>query len=222
MQWNNHSKFEGQHAFLSPSKSSWINWDNDTLEQRYYGQYSQTIGTLLHELAKDLITHKRRLHKYDHLIIENKLDTNYIPRFAYDTNVILPNLMAFVNDGIGFRMSSEVVLYYSDACFGTCDAISYDIDANMLRIHDYKSGLTTAKMEQLLLYSALFVLEYLPSPKTFANLTTELRIYQNVVEDEIASPNIVVCNPTPDEISEFINYIKRGDEFVKTLKERGL
>ena len=220
MRWNDHSKLEGMHSFLSPSKGSWINWDEDTIEQRYYGQYSQTIGTVIHEVASNLIKSHRKLHKYDHLIIEYALDRNHIPRFAYDTNLILPNLIPFVNDAIGFDMSSEVVLYYSDNCFGTADAISYDMNKNFLRIHDYKSGLTPAKMEQPLLYAALFVLEYLPSPKVFAGLQTELRIYQNLVEGEQVTPNIVTCNPTPDEISTFMNYIRKGDDMINHLKER--
>ena len=30
----------------------------------------------------------------------------------------------------------------------------------ILRIHDYKSGITPAKMDQLMIYAALFCLEY--------------------------------------------------------------
>ncbi len=222
MRWNDHSKLEGLHSFLSPSKATWINWDEDTIEQRYYGQYSQQIGTVIHEVASKLIKSHRKLHKYDHLIIEYELDQNHIPRFAYDTSLILPNLMSFVNDAIGFGMSSEVVLYFSENCFGTADAISYDMSKNFLRIFDYKSGLTPAKMEQPLLYAALFVLEYLPSPKVFAELQTELRIYQNLVEGDVVTPNITTCNPTPDEIATFMNYIRRGDEMINHIREREL
>lgn len=222
MIWNDHSKLEGQHAFLSPSKASWINWDEETLEQRYYSQYSQAIGTVVHALAKDLITSRRKLHKYDHLIVEHELDKNFIPRYAYDVDLILPNLIPFVNDGIGFDMSAEVILYYNSYCFGTADAIAYDTNKNFLRIHDLKSGLTPAKMEQLLLYAALFVLEYLPNPKKFSTLQTELRIYQNVQDDSGYSPNIMVCNPTPDEIATFANYIRSESQFLQHLKEREL
>ena len=47
---------------------------------------------------------------------------------------------------------------------------------NLLRIHDYKSGEIEAHMEQLLIYDALFCLEYTVSPY---EIDHELRIYQN-------------------------------------------
>ena len=34
-------------------------------------------------------------------------------------------LNMFVNDAIGFKMTSEQVLYYSDNSFGTADAILF-------------------------------------------------------------------------------------------------
>ena len=220
MRWNDHSNLDGRHSFLSPSHPSWLEWDEDTIEQRYYGQYSQLIGTTIHEVAENLIKNRRKLHKYDHLVVEYNLDLVNVPRFAYDTSLILPNLMAFVNDANGFNMDPEKKLYYSENCFGTADAISYDMSKNFLRIFDYKSGLTPAKMEQPLIYAALFVLEYLPSPKVFANLQTELRIYQNVVEGDEVTPNITTCNPTPDEIASFMNKIRKGDDIINHILER--
>lgn len=35
MIWREHSTIRGQHAFLSPSKYSWINYDNDKLAESY-------------------------------------------------------------------------------------------------------------------------------------------------------------------------------------------
>lgn len=35
MNWNNHSVFEGQHAFLGASKYHWINYDEGKLADSY-------------------------------------------------------------------------------------------------------------------------------------------------------------------------------------------
>ena len=64
----------------------------------------------------------------------------------------------FVNDAIGFKMTSEQPLYYNGFCFGTADAIEYR--RNILRIHDLKTGETEGKMDQLKIYAALFCLNY--------------------------------------------------------------
>lgn len=61
----------------------------------------------------------------------------------------------YVNDAIGFKMTPEQPLFYSENCFGTADAISYR--NKLLRIHDLKTGLIPAHMEQLMIYAALFV-----------------------------------------------------------------
>ena len=56
-----------------------------------------------------------------------------------------------VNDAIGFKMDPEVVLYYSENCFGTADAISFK--DNLLRIHDLKTGFSETNILQLKIYS---------------------------------------------------------------------
>ena len=68
---------------------------------------------------------------------------------SYDSEEILETLLPFVNDAIGFRMYPEIILYYSINCFGTTDAIIFDEFNKILRIHDFKSGITPAKMDQL-------------------------------------------------------------------------
>ena len=94
----------------------------------------------------------------------------------------------YVNDAIGYRMTPEQPLYYSDNCFGTADAIQFK--NNVLRIHDYKSGIIPAKMEQLKIYAALFCLEYKVKPGA---IRIELRIYQNddVVEEIATAEDIL-------------------------------
>lgn len=66
-------------------------------------------------------------------------------------------LNAYVNDAIGYKMIPEQILFYSDNCFGTADAIVFR--NGLLRIHDLKTGVIPAHMEQLEVYAALFCLE---------------------------------------------------------------
>ena len=89
---------------------------------------------------------------------------------------------------------------------GTADAIAFR--NNFLRIHDYKSGTTPAKMEQLLVYAALFCLEYKVKP---GEIETELRIYQN---DEI-----VFHNPTAEEILPVMDAIIHHSKTLERINE---
>lgn len=110
-------------------------------------------------------------------------------------------LYAYVNDAIGFRMSTEVVLYYSDRFFGTADAICFR--NNKLRIHDLKTGIGPVHMEQLEVYAALFCLEYKIRP---GDIEFELCIYQN---DEV-----VVFNPTAEDILPIMDKIVHLDKIL--------
>ena len=116
-------------------------------------------------------------------------------------------LPAFVNDAIGYRMKSEVVLFYSYYCFGTADAISFR--NNKLMIFDLKTGLKVkASMDQLKIYAALFCLEYGYDPH---DIIIELRIYQF---DEIR-----IEDGNADEIDDIMDQIKffvgQTEEFYK-------
>ena len=129
-----------------------------------------------------------------------------VPEFAIDTSSWFQTLMDYVNDGVGYLMDPEIVLYYSDLCFGTADAIQ--VDRNMLRIHDLKTGVTPAKMDQLMIYAALFCLEYGMKPDRFH---TELRIYQ--------SGDIVVYEPDPADIRVVMDSIIEKDRVLQKMKE---
>ena len=150
MIFNEHSKLEGQHAFLSPSKYYWINYDAAQVEQAYINHLAVQRGVELHDLACRLIKNRIRL-----------------PDIKETFNM-------YVNDAIGYKMTPEQVLYYSDNCFGTCDSIAFR--RNTLRIHDLKTGVTRASMHQLEIYAALFCLEYKKKPE---QIKIELAIYQN-------------------------------------------
>lgn len=209
MQWNDHHQLEGKHAFLGASNFHWINWNDETFENRYYGQFSTSIGTAIHALAHDCIVSRTKLTKHDTHLIDITLYHAYIPKDAYDPNLILNNLIPFVNDALGFHMSSEILLYYNAYCFGTSDAISFDEKNKILRIHDLKTGTTPTHMEQLLIYAALFCLEYHKDPHHF---NTELRIYQNY--------NVLIDNPSADEIEHYMDLIQNRSKLIISYLER--
>jgi hypothetical protein len=81
----------------------------------------------------------------------------------------------YINQCIQYKMSPEVVLFYSPNAFGTVDAISYR--HRRLRISDLKTGATRTSEHQLEVYAALFCLEYEIDP--FSMRDIELRIYQD-------------------------------------------
>ena len=209
MQWNDHHQLEGKHAFLGASNFHWINWTDPIFENRYYSQFSTTIGTTIHALAHDCIINRTKLNKHDRHLIEISLYHAFVPKDAYDPDAILTNLIPFVNDAIGYHMSSEILLYYNSYCFGTCDAILFNEKDKILRIHDLKTGTTTAHFEQLLIYAALFCLEYHKNPRHF---TTELRIYQNF--------EVSINTPDPSEIESFMELIQNRSQLILSYLER--
>ena len=210
MLWNDHSRDiqKGDHAFLGASRYSWLNYDEDRLKAAWKSQYATVMGTILHELASNLIDNKIKITKRDTHLVLYKLLENYIPRCVIDLDRIMDNLVPYVYDGIGYRMMTEQILYYSENCFGTADSIIFDEKKRLLRIHDYKSGETPAKMEQLIIYDALFCLEYGMKP---GEIDHELRIYQ--FGDQL------IANPSADDILPVMDKIVRMDELVDSFKE---
>lgn len=55
MKFNRHSALEGSHAFLSASKSSWVNYTPEKLKAAYEAHRAAQRGTELHALAAQLI-----------------------------------------------------------------------------------------------------------------------------------------------------------------------
>lgn len=208
MDFERHLELRGKHATLAPSQPHWLRYSDEQLYQKYASQYAQSMGTVLHALAETLILHNLKLKKSDKLTVLVHLLENGIPRNVIDMDRIYGNFMTYVNDAIGFKLTPEQILYYSDDCFGTADAISFR--NNFLRIHDYKSGTNPAKMEQLLVYAALFCLEYKIKP---GEIETELRIYQN---DEI-----VYDNPTAEDILPVMDSIVQHSKALERMREEG-
>lgn len=214
MRWNDHSKLVGTHAFLSASKPGWLGKDAEELMEAKRNSYAQSIGTMLHAYAADCIRFREKLKKGDAKGVRFELMRKGIPEYAIDIQGVFPNLMHYVNDAIGFGLDPEVVLYpeealgYSRECYGTADAIN--VCDGILRIHDLKTGTTPAKMEQLMIYAALFYLEYEQRPE---HVPAALRIYQN---DEI-----IVCEPDPMDIREVMDSILEKNRVVQDLKRGG-
>lgn len=184
MRFNNHYNMEGKHAFMGASKPHWVNYDDEKLARVFQNQFASRRGQELHDIAAMLIKAKIRL-----------------PRNSITLN-------AYVNDAIGFRMTPEQVLFYSDNCFGTADAIAFEPDTLTLRIHDLKTGVHPGNILQLDIYAALFCVEYKLNP---FNLKMLLRIYQ--------MDNILKHSPDPAWIKEIMNKIEKNDSMIETMKE---
>lgn len=184
MNFNRHFKLEGLHAPFSASQSSWLRYDDAKAIEVYRNKKAAEMGSRLHRWAKDTIDLKIKQ-----------------PRSK-------KTIYAYVNDAIGYNMETEVVLFYSERFFGTADAISFR--NGVLRIHDLKTGVTPVKIEQLLVYAALFCLEYGVKPRS---IEIELRIYQN---DEI-----LYHNPTAEEVEMVMDKIVHLDELLESLEKEG-
>jgi hypothetical protein len=141
-----------------------------------------------------------RLHNLAHLLITEGVK---LPRSQKTLNM-------YVNDCIGFRMTTEQPLFYSDYAFGTADAISFR--NNTLRISDLKTGLSPVKVTQLEAYAALFCLEYRFKPFELSNI--ELRIYQ---DDECQE-----YEADPDVIFHIMDRFVYFDKRIRELREETL
>lgn len=183
MNFNRHSELEGQHAFLGASKYHWVNYSENKVAEAYSNYLAAQKGTVLHEFAAQCIKLGQKLPKSQ------------------------KTLNMYVNDAIGYKMTPEQILYYSENCFGTSDSISFR--DNLLRIHDLKTGVIPAHMEQLEIYAALFCLEYKIKP---GNIKMELRLYQN--------NTIIFHEPTAEDIVLIMDKIITFDKIINKIKER--
>ena len=183
MNFIKHLNLEGQHAFLGASKYHWINYDENKVAESYSKFLATQRGTILHDFAAQCIKLGQKL-----------------PKSRKTLNM-------YVNDAIGFKMTPEQVLYYSDNCFGTADSICFR--NNLLRIHDLKTGVIPAHMEQLEIYAALFCLEYKIKP---GDIDMELRIYQ--------SDEILYHKPTVEDIAPIMDKIISFDKVINHIKEQ--
>jgi len=154
-----HVEVEGRHAFLSPSKYYWVNYDDEKILAAYDKQMTAALGTRLHAFAHEAVKLGIRM-----------------PDNSKTINM-------YINDCIGHRMHTEVPLVYTENAFGTADAISFDEEHKLLRIFDLKNGESATSERQLECYAALFCLEYKIRPM---EIGYDLRIYQS---DDVAEFN---------------------------------
>lgn len=186
--FNDHRKLEGQHAFMSASSYHWLNYDADKLRNRFRTVVAAALGTRKHSIAKDLI----------------------------EMGIKLPDngttLSSYVNDCIGYRMTPEVILFYSINCFGTADALDYSLNPRTqtmrLRVFDLKTGETRSSEKQLWVYIALFCLEY---EVEINDIEVDARIYQY---DMIQTFEI-----DPVVIMDVMDKIRKGDIIINELRE---
>ena len=183
MQFNVHRNYEGLHAPFSASSSHWLRYDDEKAIDIYANKKAAEMGTRLHEWAKETI----------------------------DLGIKQPRskktLYSYVNDAIGFKMQTEVVLYYSDRFFGTADAICFR--NGVLRIHDLKTGKVGKiddHVEQLEVYAALFCLEYKVKP---SEIEMELRVYKN--------DQVVYHVPDPTDILAIMNHIVHLNKILEEV-----
>ena len=181
MNFMTHSNLEGLHAPFGASQSAWLRYDDDKVMDVFMNMNAAAMGTKLHNWAKDTID----------LGIKQARSNK--------------TLCAYVNDAIGYKMSTEVVLFYSEYFFGTADAISFK--NGMLRIHDLKTGKGKVHIEQLEIYAALFCLEYKVKP---GEIEMELRIYQN---DEV-----FIHTPTAEDILPIMDKIIHLNKILENAK----
>jgi len=187
MIFNKHLDLAGKHAILSPSKPYWLTYTQDQIRGFIASQYAAVRGTELHEFAANAIKYGIKL------------------RGSTQT------LTSYVNDAIGYGMTPEVALKYSDTLFGHADTISFD--HGILRVHDLKTGSGQVHMEQLEIYAALFLAEYerLMGVNP-GNTKVVLRIYQN---DQIQE-----YTPEKDRVEEILHLMKEKEAWAtETLKE---
>jgi hypothetical protein len=188
IRFNPHNNLVGLHAPFGPSQSAWLRYGDDKAIEVYENKKAADMGTRLHEWAKTTI---------DLGIKQSKSKKT---------------LCSYVNDAIGFKMSTEVVLYYSDRFFGTADAISFR--DNFLRIHDLKtgkSGKIEDHMEQLEVYAALFCLEYRVKP---GEINIELRVYKN--------DQILYHKPTAEDILPIMDKIVHLNKLLDDYEYEGV
>lgn len=183
MKWNDHSRYEGQHALFPASRPTWLNYDESHIYSYCEALKAKERGTRLHKFAQDCIELGQWLPK--------KPETT---------------LSLYVNDAIALEMSPEKVLFYSKYFFGTTDAISFD--GALLRIHDLKTGAIPGKIEQLMIYDALFCLEYNIDPNDIGHT---LRLYQFDAFSE--------SSPEPGRITEIMDQIVRFNELLLLREE---
>lgn len=223
MNFNKHSNLRGCHATFGASQSSWLRYTPEKMVDRIRSNYRTALGTELHDFAASQIKLGHKMSSIKNL--KDNLETFMYRKYFDETmddisnsatqllmhvsdlpKEVFETTKTYINDGIGYKMTPECPLVYSDLFFGTADTISFR--DNYLRIHDLKTGEKPAHIEQLAIYAALFCLEYRIKP---GEIETELRIYQN--------NDILYHKPEADEILPIMDKIISDNKMLQKIKE---
>lgn len=190
MNFSKHYELNNKHAILSASNYHWINYTSEKLLRYYLTSSAKEIGTKKHSFAAQAIEMGIKISCPENKVLEQ-----------------------YVNDCIDEgNMSPEQPLIYDQLCFGTADAIKCDEENHTLIIYDLKTGTTPASFKQLLIYAALFFLEYEEfDPEDF---TVKLRIYQ---EDN--NLNYKDYYPDSTEVYDIMSIIIKACEIISNRKE---
>jgi hypothetical protein len=175
------SKEETKHALLSPSRMHWVNYDDERFNIFLENHQRAVLGSRLHAFADEAIKLKRRMPNTNDALNQH------------------------VNDAIGYRMDSEVLVYVSENAFGTIDALF--CDGKTLRIHDLKTGLHPGNMLQLKIYAAFYCIEQNLDPE---DLEIILQIYQG--------EGVEVNEPSASEIRIIMDRTLYFDSLIKSQK----
>ena len=188
MRFNKHSELKDKHSFMTPSSPAWLRYDDHKLERRFMEHLAAQRGTEEHAFAAQAI-------KLGHRMPDEPKTINM-----------------FINECIGWRMKPEVPLYWSPYCFGTADALGFQPKLRTLRVSDLKTGRVEAAFDQLVVYAALFCLEYEHSRPW--ELDIELRIYQgNAIKLHV---------PEDGEIAHAMDRILTGTRLLEDIYDEQL
>ncbi len=220
--FHNHDNLRGTHALFSPSQSAWLRYDEEKIIDKIRTQYRTALGTEIHEYAADeiVLSHKKTNVRAITQEIESYIYEKYkkdakdygiklIQHLGYIPREVYEMLKFYINDGIGYKMTVEQPLVYSDKIYGTADTILFK--DGLLRIHDLKTGSHEAKMEQLETYAALFCLEYDIRP---ADIEYELRLYQ--------WDGIVTHKPTVENLLPIVDSIITANKIAYNVEKENV
>lgn len=224
-----HRELDNRHAMFAPSSPAWLNYDDRMVAERVITNSRKELGTELHSFSSSSIRRLDTLtkNKYDIIrcfksYLKGKYDRSDDPSISqeerdkkynrlvylykaldYLPDEVWPTVNMYINDAVNYRMTPECHLFYSWNFFGTADAISFDVDDKILRIHDLKTGSKAVNLTQLYVYAAYFCLEHDKDPMDIA---TEVRVYQN---NDILGE---VCDR--DKLNDLVEKIKHCQDIL--------
>ena len=224
---NEHSDLRGKHAIFSPSQPSFFNCDPNDFVTRLVNKYRAQLGTDIHEWVSirikrchKITSNKDLLNSIDDFIFKKYYDERSdrvtkegqrilvcLKRMVKQYPEMLDTIRAYVNDAIGYKMYTEVVLYYTQDFFGTADTLIFNEKERLLRIHDLKTGVSVAHIEQLMGYAALFCLEQHIDP---LSISYELCIYQG--------NDILVATPDGSDVKTFVDQYIAFDKAISNFE----